>query len=93
MYGEYTNDDRAEWARSAANAFTLETYGGRRFEDLHPEDQYTAVQDLLTDLMHLVDRIPAAPPFDTLLASAEMHYEAELAEEAEDAEGEEDDTD
>jgi hypothetical protein len=60
------NEDRADWATNALNTFTEETYGGRRFDRMAAEaadddsgydsDAYTAVQDLIGDLLHVAVR-------------------------------------
>ena len=92
---ETTNRARAQWARAAVDEFTRRTYGGRTLAELPEEDQLTAVQDLLTDLMHLVDRLPAGDllrartgdgaasgleELETLMHLAANHYEAEILE-------------
>lgn len=70
---EPTNEDRADWAEDA-----LEYYSERVGDTA--EEQPTAVVDLLGDLMHFCNR--RGFNFSTLLATAEMHYDAETEEEA-----------
>ena len=62
---EERNDERAEWAQSAINAFRIAT-------GTDPED---AVSDLLADLMHWCDRY--GPGFHNELNRARNHYDAE----------------
>ena len=56
------NETRADWAENALDTFTVETYGGRHFSHLVAEqpdegdDAYTAVQDLIGDLLHVAKR-------------------------------------
>lgn len=56
------NENRADWATNALETFTEETYGGRSFAALVAEqpdegdDAYTAVQDLIGDLLHVAVR-------------------------------------
>ena len=56
------NERRADWAENALDTFAKETYGGRRFADLiasdPPEhgDDFTCVQDLIGDLLHVAAR-------------------------------------
>jgi hypothetical protein len=47
------NVQRAGWAENALALFTKETCGGDRPDDMHHGVPETAVQDLITDLMHL----------------------------------------
>jgi len=81
--GEPTNAQRAEWARLALDAFCLRTYGGRSFADLEElmhgvpfGDDYTAVQDLLTDLMHVADQ--HGWNFAQMVATATSHHAEEV---------------
>ena len=46
------NVKRARWARNALAVFTTETYGGRSPDQMNHGDLQTAVQDLVTDLLH-----------------------------------------
>lgn len=69
------NDDRAEWAESAIRQFQITT--GTDFDD--------ALKDLLCDLMHWCDRTTFTDgetpiDFESALATARMHYEAETTE-------------
>ena len=56
------NETRADWAANALDTFMIETYGGRTFAPTVAEqpdegdDAYTAVQDLIGDLLHLATR-------------------------------------
>jgi hypothetical protein len=52
------NIRRAEWARNALAVFTEETYGGDDPDTMHPGDRETAVQDLITDLLHYLTQNP-----------------------------------
>ena len=67
---EPTNDDRADWAQAAINAFQAVT----RTDD---ED---AVPDLIADLLHLAVRQGLDPQL--MLDRAQSNFEAERAEEA-----------
>lgn len=62
---EAMNDDRAEWAGTALNAF----------QRLTGTDDEDALGDLLCDLMHWCDRNGCE--FDAALSRARMHYYAE----------------
>jgi hypothetical protein len=62
---EQMNDDRAEWAEVAIEAFEGKT----------GTDREDAVCDLLADLMHFCDR--NGFEFAVELGRAETHYEAE----------------
>ena len=62
---EEMNDARAAWAATAL----------RRFQEETGTDDETALTDLLCDLMHWCDR--NGGDFDSSLAAARMHYEAE----------------
>lgn len=46
------NVRRAQWAKNALEVFTVETYGGDVPDDMDHGDLETAVQDLVSDLMH-----------------------------------------
>lgn len=62
------NDDRAEWAQQAVDAFQLAT-------NTDPEN---LLADLLCDLMHWADRnAETAGSFEAALARAQSNYEAE----------------
>jgi hypothetical protein len=57
------NEQRADWAENALDTFTRQTYGGRAFNELPtdpagPEygDDYTAIMDLMSDLLHVAVR-------------------------------------
>lgn len=66
------NDKRAEWARIA-----LEKFKGQVGE----EDDETALRDLLTDLLHLADRIDMPDEVrDYLFERAEETYREETSE-------------
>lgn len=65
------NEERADWAEEAVEAFA----GATRMEG---EDRETQVHDLLTDLRHLCDRWGLK--FEKLNDKAEFHYEAEIFE-------------
>jgi|SRR6478735_8655402 hypothetical protein len=85
--GEPTNDQRAQWARLALSAYTVETYPGRTFEDIEADmagiengDDYSAVQDLLTNLLHLATL--RGWNIDELLRAARFNHTVELDQEA-----------
>lgn len=65
---ELTNDDRADFALKALEAFEGVTRSGRD----------TSLMDLVADLRHLADR--AGWSWEMLLCSADLHYEAEVTE-------------
>jgi len=67
---EEMNDDRAEWAAMALEAFQHAT--GTEEED--------ALRDLLCDLMHWCDRNNC--DFNAALSRAQMHYETETTPES-----------
>lgn len=50
--GEPSNEQRAEWAEHAMDAFGRKVFGGRSFHELE-EDQEDAIADLICDLLHL----------------------------------------
>jgi hypothetical protein len=72
MFTEPTNDERAEWAQVALNAFAKETR-----MDTAGEDDATVLGDLLTNLMHWCDR--NGVDFDTKLTGAVVNYETETS--------------
>ena len=53
---EPTNAERAVWARNALAVFTAETYSGDHPDTMHPGDLESAIQDLLTDLIHFANQ-------------------------------------
>ncbi len=63
------NDDRADWAAAAIDAFI----------DATGADREDALSDLLSDLMHLCDRVDDLGNFKEQLERARGHYEAETA--------------
>lgn len=69
-----TNDDRAEYAHAALEAFQERT----RTND---EDGDTILRDLLTDLRHWADR--EGVDFDRELSASLDHFNEEKAEEEE----------
>ncbi len=68
---EVTNDQRAQWARGALEAFARQT--GQSI-DL-PDGDTEVIGDLLCDLHHWADAHDVM--WDVALARGEMHYEAE----------------
>lgn len=64
---EGMNDDRAEWAQNALDAFASVTS-----MDTAGEDAETILTDLLADLMHWSDR--NGVKFSNVLACAQSHY-------------------
>ncbi len=77
------NESRADWAENALDTFTVETYYGRTFASMCPEhpdsehmsDAYTAVHDLIGDLLHVAARYGWNP--DEMLASAKRGFDHE----------------
>lgn len=47
------NEKRAAWATVALDAFAVETFGGRSWQELHPDDRADSFSDLLGDLRHV----------------------------------------
>lgn len=82
MFTTACNDDRADWAQSALNTFAEVTA-----MDTAGEDTETIIGDLLTNLMHLCKR--EGIDFQRKLTGAEINYDAECAEEEEQAQDEE----
>ena len=85
------NERRADWAENALDTFAKETYGGRSFASLpdggdeHGEtwgDDYTCVQDLIGDLLHVAVR--RGWDTDELLRRAVANFEYENDPEYED---------
>jgi hypothetical protein len=84
MTGEPDNIDRADWARTAANVFSKEVFGGQSFDNMVTDgpdgDGPDVIGDLIGDLMHLAHQ----QGWDAK-AIAERgigHFEYELAEAA-----------
>lgn len=67
------NNERADWAEAALDAFALVTR-----MDTAGEDYETILGDLLCDLMHWCDR--NGVDFDVMLDVARMGYEDETTE-------------
>lgn len=61
------NDDRAEWAGEAIDAFAAAVYAER-----NTEDDTTILADLLANLRHWADR--NAVDFDSAMVQAICHY-------------------
>lgn len=80
MNTEPTNADRAEWAKHALATFIARTYGGDHPDTMDRGDLETAVGDLIADLLHYTNQ--KGFDSDEILRSARFHFEAELAEEA-----------
>lgn len=90
-----TNADRAERALDAVWEYKANDWAGQErttVEDLGDE-LYEAIGDLLCDLHHLVDYAKLRAhvlggtedeAWEQLIDRGDMHYEAEVAEEAED---------
>jgi hypothetical protein len=76
---EPSNDDRAEWALEACEAFGEST--GLSVKD----ELETVITDLIANLLHLCDRNGISG--DEAIERAQMHYDCEI--EAEDYENEE----
>ena len=82
--GELWNSTRADDTIPALDAFCDESYGRRSFATLISHgtdvdsDAYTAVQDLINNLLHLADRY-GWPIVDILEAAKASHdYEVEI---------------
>ena len=72
---ELTNDDRANSAYRAVLVYSQ----GRGYEP--GEIPEVAMQDLLTDMMHLADQYADCDDkFGTMVAAAKVHYEDEIDE-------------
>ena len=72
------NTDRATVAAEA-----LWVYARRTGLDGRGDEAYTAVQDLIANLMHLCEQegiTDGEVTFESLVSSAEMHYQAEREE-------------
>lgn len=65
------NNDRADWADRALQAFQMTT----------GTDRQDALSDLLCDLMHLCDRDAGLGAFGAQLDRACGHYDSETSEE------------
>ena len=61
------NDDRADWAEAALQAFIRACR----------TDREDALPDLLCDLIHLCDRQPDLGGFDAMVERARRNYDAE----------------
>ena len=70
---DVTNEDRADWAEAACEAFADIT--GQVMEDDLPE----IIGDLIANLLHLANQKGMSP--EGRLENGRMHYEAEIAEE------------
>lgn len=76
------NKARAGWAADALDTFTRETYGGRSWAALVAagtkegwDDSYTALQDLIGDLLHVAVEHGWDPEELLRLAKANFDYE------------------
>lgn len=84
---EGMNDDRAEWAEHAIDAF-----GERTRMNTAGEDRETMLGDLLTNLMHWCDRNDV--DWDMKLLGATVNYDGETSgddDDDDDGEGDDDD--
>lgn len=68
-----TNSDRAAWAQAALDAF----------QSVCRTDDQDAIKDLVCDLLHLARQ--RGENTDSIFGGAELHFNAEVDEEAEDA--------
>lgn len=82
---EFTNEDRAEFAALAIDAYAERTRH-ESLASLSGERRDETVVDLLCDLRHYIDRF-CESSWDGLDDSAERHYREERALESEDGEG------
>lgn len=89
-----TNEERADWALIAIEAFARAT-GQLKAKGQWNDDKAAVISDLLCDLMHYctggVESGDALEDFEKLLERARGNYEEELDEEEEDEDDEEDD--
>ena len=88
---DLTNSDRADLARSAVGAFLATDLRGelgptdpigvvRAWENaVRSGDDKTALVDLVTDVLHLADRLGFGPSESSRLA--QEHYDTEILEE------------
>lgn len=76
---DVTNEDRAEWARTACDAFAELT--GQKMEHDLPE----IIGDLIANLLHLANLEGLCP--EDRLENGKMHFDAEIEEEAEEVNG------
>jgi len=72
---DITNEQRAAWAAQALLQYAISKEGGEELYDV----AVFVLYDLLSDLRHYADR--EGIDFKACLDFAEMHYEAEIAEE------------
>ena len=72
---DVTNEDRADWAEAACEAFADIT--GQVMEDELPE----IIGDLIANLLHLANQRGMCA--EGRLENGRMHYDAEIAEEEE----------
>jgi hypothetical protein len=75
---EPTNLERALWAKAALAVFTAETYGGDHPDRMHASDLETAIQDLISDLLHLA--VQKGMDAKQLHRSALVMFEEEFGE-------------
>ena len=75
-----TNADRAEWAATALDTFSFETFNGVAWEDLCDEDKRDCLGDLVCNLLHLSAR-EGYDPAD-VVRRAVSTFEDERADEA-----------
>lgn len=80
MTGEPSNEQRAEWAQHAMDAFGRKVFGGRSFDALDG-DQEDAISDLICDLLHLCIVRGIDP--DNVTRRAIGHFAEEIAQEME----------
>lgn len=53
---EPTNRERAEWGKAALAVFTAQTYSGDHPDSMDAGDLESAIQDLITDLIHFANQ-------------------------------------
>jgi hypothetical protein len=75
---EPTNAERAQWAKAALAVFTVETYSGDHPDTMFPGDCESAIQDLISDLLHLA--VQKGMDVKQLHRSALVMFEAEFGE-------------
>jgi hypothetical protein len=78
---EPTNADRADWAKAALAVFTQQTYSGDHPDTMEPGDLETAIQDLISDLIHLASQ--KGMDVKPLHRRALVMFEAEFCDEDE----------
>lgn len=83
---DLNNESRAEWAESALDTFTHETFAGRAASQLEGEDHECAISDLFCNLYHYAVRNGySVEQVDALVERAKRTFEDEVDDECLDA--------